>query len=319
MLWQLLLFALGLGLLYLGAEWLIRGAVSLAIKYGIRRLVVGITVVALGTSMPEFVVNIFAALSHEDGLALGNVVGSNICNIALILGTSALILPLVVSPGTLRKEYVIMMAVMGLFYLMALDGVISRMDGLILVAGLIAFMIFLVIDSKRHARKRSPDEISEFERKDMVSSNWKKATLVIGGMILLTVGAQLMVFSAMKIAAWWGVSSMVVGLTVVAIGTSLPELAASIVSVLKEDPDMSMGNVLGSNLLNVLFVIGLVALIRPLSVETESLRVHFPVMLGFGVLLLPLAWTSYCITRFEGGVLLTGFVAYMVYLVFPYV
>ncbi len=319
MLWQLLLFAIGLGLLYLGAEWLIRGAASLALKYGIRRLVVGITVVALGTSMPEFVVNIFAALSHEDGLALGNVVGSNICNIALILGTSALILPLVVSPGTLRKEYVIMMAVMGLFYLMALDGVISQMDGLILVAGLIAFMVFLVIDGKRHARKRNPDEISDFERKDMVSSNWKKATLVIGGIILLTVGARLMVLSAMEIADWWGVSSVVVGLTVVAIGTSLPELAASLVSVFKEDPDMSMGNVLGSNLLNVLFVIGLVALIRPLSVETESLRVHFPVMLGFGVLLLPLAWTSYRITRFEGGVLLTGFVAYMLYLVFPYV
>ncbi len=319
MLWQLLLFAIGLGLLYLGAEWLIRGAASLALKYGIRRLVVGITVVALGTSMPEFVVNIFAALSHEDGLALGNVVGSNICNIALILGTSALILPLVVSPGTLRKEYAIMMAVMGLFYLMALDGVISQMDGLILVAGLIAFMVFLVIDGKRHARKRNPDEISDFERKDMVSSNWKKATLVIGGIILLTVGARLMVLSAMEIADWWGVSSVVVGLTVVAIGTSLPELAASLVSVFKEDPDMSMGNVLGSNLLNVLFVIGLVALIRPLSVETESLRVHFPVMLGFGVLLLPLAWTSYCITRLEGGVLLTGFVAYMLYLVFPYV
>ncbi len=319
MLWQLLLFAVGLGLLYLGAEWLIRGAASLALKYGIRRLVVGITVVALGTSMPEFVVNIFAALSHEDGLALGNVVGSNICNIALILGTSALILPLVVSPGTLRKEYSIMMAVMGLFYLMALDGVISQMDGLILVAGLIAFMVFLVIDGKRHARKRNPDEISDFERKDMVSSNWKKATLVIGGIILLTVGARLMVLSAMEIADWWGVSSVVVGLTVVAIGTSLPELAASLVSVLKEDPDMSMGNVVGSNLLNVLFVIGLVALIRPLSVETESLRVHFPVMLGFGVLLLPLAWTSYCITRLEGGVLLTGFVAYMLYLVFPYV
>ncbi len=319
MLWQLLLFAIGLGLLYLGAEWLIRGAASLALKYGIRRLVVGITVVALGTSMPEFVVNIFAALSHEDGLALGNVVGSNICNIALILGTSALILPLVVSPGTLRKEYSIMMAVMGLFYLMALDGVISQMDGLILVAGLIAFMVFLVIDGKRHARKRNPDEISDFERKDMVSSNWKKATLVIGGIILLTVGARLMVLSAMEIADWWGVSSVVVGLTVVAIGTSLPELAASLVSVFKEDPDMSMGNVLGSNLLNVLFVIGLVALIRPLSVETESLRVHFPVMLGFGVLLLPLAWTSYCITRLEGGVLLTGFVAYMLYLVFPYV
>ena len=319
MLLQLLLFAVGLGLLYLGAEWLIRGAASLALKYGIRRLVVGITVVALGTSMPEFVVNIFAALSHEDGLALGNIVGSNICNIALILGISALILPLVVSPGTLGKEYTIMMAAMGVFYLMALDGVISQVDGLILVVGLIAFLAFLVIDSKRHAPQVNHDEIPDFERKDLASSNSKKAALVIGGMALLALGAHLMVRSAVEIAGWLGVSSVVIGLTVVAVGTSLPELAASLVSVLKEDPDMSMGNVLGSNLLNVLFVIGLIAVIRPLSVETESLEIHFPVMLGFGVLLLPMAWTSYCITRFEGGVLLTGFAAYMLYLMFPYV
>ena len=319
MVWQLLIFAGGLGLLYLGAEWLIRGAASLALKYGIRRLVVGITVVALGTSMPEFVVNFFAALSHEDGLALGNIVGSNICNIALILGISALILPLVVSPGTLGKEYTIMMAAMGTFYLMALDGVISQIDGLILMAGLIAFLTFLVIDCKRHAPQVNHDEIPDFERKDLASSNSKKAVLVIGGMALLTLGARLMVHSAVEIAGWLGVSSVVIGLTVVAIGTSLPELAASLVSVLKEDPDMSMGNVLGSNLLNVLFVIGLIAIIRPLSVETESLKNHFPVMLGFGVLLLPMAWTNYSISRFEGGVLLTGFAAYMLYLMFPYV
>lgn len=319
MLWHLLIFAVGLGLLYLGAEWLIRGAVSLALKYGIRRLIIGITVVALGTSMPEFVVNAFAAFSHEDGLALGNIVGSNICNIALILGSSALILPLVVSPGTLRKEYAIMMASMFLFYLMALDGVISQVDGLILIACLIAFMIFLVFDCKRHPRKVNHDEISDFERKDLASSAWKKVFLLLGGVLLLAVGARLMVHSAVEIAGWLGVSSVVIGLTVVAIGTSLPELAASLVSVLKNDPDMSMGNVLGSNLLNVLFVIGLVSVIRPLAVDPEALTIHFPVMLGFGVLLLPLAWTSYQITRFEGGVLLTGFVAYMLYLVFPYV
>lgn len=319
MLWQLLIFAVGLGLLYLGAEWLIRGAASLALRYGIRRLVVGITVVALGTSMPEFVVNFLAALSNEDGLALGNVIGSNICNIALILGTSALILPLVVSPNTLRKEYSIMMIVMVLFYLMALDGVISQLDGLMLVSGLVAFMVFLVIDCKRHAQQINTEELPDFERKDLSASVWKKATLLIGGMIFLTVGARLMVGSATSIATWLGISSVVIGLTVVAIGTSLPELAASLVSAFKNDPDMSMGNVLGSNLLNVLFVIGLVSLVHPLTVEPESITVHFPIMLGFGALLLPLAWTSYRITRLEGGVLLTGFVGYLVYLVFPYV
>ncbi|MFQ5569128.1 MAG: calcium/sodium antiporter [Rhodothermales bacterium] len=319
MLWQLLIFAVGLGVLFLGAEWLVRGAATLALKYGIRRLVVGITVVALGTSMPEFVVNFFAALTHEDGIALGNIIGSNICNIALILGTSALILPLVVAPGTLRKEYSIMMAAMVAFYLLALDGKISQWDGLLLVGGLVAFMVFLVIDCKRHAQRVNPEDIPEFERRDLAATTGKKVMLLLGGMVLLAGGARLMVYSAVNIASWLGVSSVVIGLTVVAIGTSLPELAASLVSAMKKDPDMSMGNVLGSNLLNVLFVIGLVSLFRPLTVEPEALSIHFPVMLGFGVLLLPLAWTSYRITRWEGGVLLTGFVGYLVYLVFPYV
>ena len=319
MLLQLLLFAVGLGVLYLGAEWLVRGAVSLAIRYGIRRLVIGVTVIGLGTSMPEFVVNFFAALSHEDGLALGNIVGSNICNIALILGTSALILPLIVSPSTLRKEYTIMMASMGVFYMMALDGVISQGDGVLLVLGLLAFMAFLIIDSKRHTLEVDQDEIPDFERQALSTSRLKKVILVIGGIALLALGARLMVVSAVAIAHWLGASSVVIGLTVVAIGTSLPELAASLVSVLKKEQDMSIGGVLGSNLLNILFVIGIISSIQPLTVETESLGVHFPVMLGFGVLLLPLAWTSYRITRFEGGVLLTGFAAYMLYLMFPYV
>ena len=290
MVWQLLIFAVGLGLLYLGAEWLIRGAASLALKYGIRRLVVGITVVALGTSMPEFVVNFFAALSQQDGIALGNVVGSNICNIALILGASALILPLTVARNTLRKEYPIMMAVMVAFYLMALDGVISQIDGILLLVGLAGFLVYLIIDCKRNAQQIVPEEIPDLERQDLSSPALKKVALLIGGMVLLAGGARLMVHAAVNIAEALGVSSVVIGLTVVAIGTSLPELAASLVSALKKDPDMSMGNVLGSNMLNVLFVIGLVSMVHPLSVETESLTIHFPVMLGFGVLLLPLAW-----------------------------
>lgn len=320
MLWQLLIFAVGLGLLYWGAEWLVRGAASLALQYGIRRLVVGITVVALGTSMPEFVVNFFAAIEQEDSLALGNIVGSNICNIALILGASSLILPMAVAPGTLRKEYPIMMLVMGLFYVLSLDGVISQFDGFLLVLGLIAFLVFIVIDCKRHARKiATSDDVPEMERQDVGLSTWKKLGLVAGGVIFLAVGARMMVSAAVFFADMLGINPVVIGLTVVAIGTSLPELAASVVSALKQDPDMSMGNVLGSNLLNVLFVVGLVAMIQPLKVDTEAITLHFPVMLGFGVLLLPLAWTSYRITRLEGSVLLAAFVGYLIYIVMPYV
>ena len=319
MITDFLIFTVGLVVLYFGADWLIRGAASLALRFGIRPLVVGLTVIALGTSMPEFLVNFFAALSQQEALALGNIIGSNVCNIALILGLSSLVYPMSVSKGTLRKEYPIMMGVMLLFYLLALDGVISRIDGAVLVAGLFAFLLFVVFDARRSGVSPAVEQINEAGQEAILLRPWKKAAYLIGGILMLSLGARLMVDGATSIASNMGISPTVVGLTVVAIGTSLPELAASLVCAIKKEADMSVGNVLGSNLLNVLFVVGLVALIQPLHVDQESLDVHFPVMLSFGVLLLPLAWTQYRITRLEGGVLLTGFVGYLAYLVSPYV
>ncbi len=322
MLLQSLIFCAGLTALYYGAEWLIKGATSLALRFGIRRLVVGLTVVALGTSMPEFLVNFFAAVSDEDALALGNIVGSNIANIALILGMSALIYPLAVQPTTLRKEYPMMILVMGVFYGMSLDGRISQIDGLILVLGLISFFIYLVLDSRTaDSRRQVEEELRAFENGEMsgrIYPVWQKVLFLLGGMIGLSLGARLMVTSAVNIADLLGISHVVVGLTVVAVGTSLPELAASVMCAVRKEPDLSVGNILGSNLLNVLFVVGLVALIRPLAVDQESIKIHFPVMLGFGLLLYPLARTNYSISRLEGGILIAGFVAYMVYLAWPY-
>lgn len=211
-----------------------------------------------------------------------------------------------------------MMAVMVLFYLVALDGVISKIDGIILVLGLVLFMVYLVVDGKRHARKVADGEADPAETPSVLMPVWKKVAFLIGGIAFLAVGARLMVYSAVNIAESLGVEPVVVGLTIVAIGTSLPELAASLVSAVKQEADMSIGNVLGSNLLNVLFVVGLVAIIRPLQVDAQSLSVHFPVMLGFSALLLPVAWTSYRISRFEGGLLLGSFAGYIVYLVLPY-
>lgn len=318
MLLQSLVFLAGLGILYVGAEWLVKSAASLALRYGIRPMVVGLTVVALGTSMPEFVVNFFAALSNEDSLALGNIVGSNICNIALILGTSALVLPLAVTSGTLRKEYPIMMMVMVFFYVIALDGVINKLDGLMLVGGLVAFLIFVVLDARRYARRSALEGVANVEGDEVTSSPGKKVLYLIGGIVLLAVGARLMVYAAIQMAEGLGIDPVVVGLTVVAIGTSLPELAASVVSALRSEADLSVGNVLGSNLLNVLFVVGMVAMVTPIQVDPEALTLHFPVMLGFGALLLPIMWTQYRISRTEGGILLAGFVGYLAYLVFPY-
>ena len=302
-------------MLYFGAEWLVRGASSIALKYGIRPLVVGLTIVALGTSMPEFVINFFAALQNEDSLALGNIVGSNICNIALILGTTALVLPMVVKPNTLRKEYPIMMGVMTLFYVLAWDGTITKWDGLILVTGLIAFLIFLVLDARRY----TPGNLLEEVPQESESINTrKKALYLLIGVILLAIGAHLMVNAAVVVAIYYGIEPGIVGLTVMALGSSLPELAASLVSALKDEADLSIGNILGSNLLNVLFVVGLVSLIKPLHIDSMSLDIHFPIMLAFGALLFPLAWTGYRITRMEGGILLASFCGYMVYLFLPY-
>jgi cation:H+ antiporter len=313
------IFSIGLVVLYFGADWLIRGAASLALRFGIRPLVVGLTVIALGTSMPEFLVNFFAAVTEQEGIALGNIVGSNICNIALILGLSSVVYPMTVAKGTLRKEYPIMMAVMLLFYLLSLDGIISHLDGVLLVIGLFGFLMFLVFDARGQGVTATVEQIGESSQDAIAMSPWKKTAYLAGGIVMLSVGARLMVSGATSIAEQMGIDPVVVGLTVVAIGTSLPELAASLVCAIKKEADMSVGNVLGSNLLNVLFVVGLVALIQPLHVDATSLKVHFPVMLAFGVLLLPLAWTRYQITRLEGGVLLTGFVGYLVYLVAPYV
>lgn len=309
-----LLFLVGIGLLYLGAEWLVRGAASIALQYGIRPLVVGLTVVALGTSMPEFVTNFLAALENEDSLALGNIVGSNIANIALILGATTLVLPIAVTPNTLRKEYPIMMIVMTLFYALAWDGLISQTDGLILVFGLILFLIFLVLDARRHAQTEVLEELDAAEEAQILSLP-KKILFLAGGMIGLGVGARLMVTSAIEVAEMYNIDPAIVGLTVMAFGTSLPELAASMVSAVKEESDISMGNILGSNLLNVLFVVGTISLIHPLSVDPPSISIHFPVMLGFAALLFPLAWTGYEITRMEGIFMLVGFLGYMAFLV----
>ena len=319
MLWYAFLFLIGLAILYLGAEWLIKAATQMALHYGIRPLVVGLTIVALGTSLPEFFINFFAAFTGEHDLALGNIIGSNICNIALILGSSAMILPLVVQPQMLSKEYPLMMGAMGLFYVVALDGRIGQWDGVLMVACLLGVMSFLFIDAKRHPESPLAEMDAEPDDADDLRSPWMKTVYTVAGMAFLAGGAHLMVRGAANIATLLGIDHVVVGLTIVAIGTSLPELAASMVGVVRQEADLSVGNVLGSNILNVLFVVGAIAMIRPMDVHPTSLDIHLPVMLGFGALVFPLAWTQHCITRWEGGILFAGFLGYMTYLVFPYV
>lgn len=319
MLLHALLFLVGIGLLYLGAEGLIQGASSLALRYGIRPGLIGLTVVALGTSMPEFLVNLFAVFSSESSLALGNIVGSNISNVALILGCSALIVPLTVTPQILRREYPVMLGVMVLFYVCALDGWIGTADGLIMVGLLLLMGAYLLYDTRR-ARSSALLEEMEPPPKDVRTALpvWKKTGYLLGGSVALGVGAHFMVQSAKWTAHQMGIDPMVIGLTILAVGTSLPELAASLVSALREEADLSVGNVMGSNLLNVLFVVGTISIFDPLEVGDQALRVDFPVMIGFCALLFPIIWYDYRITRWRGALLLAGFAGYMTYLLFPY-
>ena len=314
-----ILFFVGLLILYFGAEGLVQGASSIALQYGIKPVVVGLTVVALGTSMPEFLVNLFAVIAGESPLALGNIIGSNISNIALILGCSALILPLTVTPEILQREYPIMFAVMVLFYLTALDGIIGPLDGIIMVILLIGLGGFLLYETHQSSTAAVIDQIEgDLEAADPKMSGLMKTLYLLGGMIGLALGAHLMVDSAVEIAHYLGIATGIIGLTAVAIGTSLPELAASMVSAAKSETDMSVGNVMGSNMLNVLFVVGIISIFEPLEVEQRSILIDFPVMLGFCALLLPIVWSNYRISRLGGIVLLLGFLSYMTYLMLPY-
>mgnify|MGYP000149627104 FL=1 len=309
------LFFLGLLVLYLGAEGLIQGASSIALQYGIRPVIIGLTVVAIGTSMPEFLVNFFALLSGESTLAIGNIIGSNISNVALILGACAVTLPLTVTPEVLRREYPVMLGVVVLFYICALDGLIGMWDGLLMVLLLLGLGVYVFYDARRTTTATILESMEgELDSADPALSTTAKSIYIFGGMGGLALGAHLMVDNAISIADLMGIDHVVIGLTVVAIGTSLPELAASMVGTLKQEAGMTVGNVMGSNLLNVLFVVGTLSIAEPIPVDAETLRVHFPVMLGFCALIVPLTWTDHEISRLEGAFMVTCFVGYMVYL-----
>lgn len=309
------LFFLGLLVLYLGAEGLVQGASSIALQYGIRPVIVGLTVVALGTSMPEFLVNFFALLSGESTLAIGNIIGSNISNVALILGACAMTLPLAVAPEVLKREYPVMLGVMVLFYVCALDGVIGTWDGVLMVLILLGLGAYVFYDARRTTTATILESMEgEVDSTDSELSTTAKSVYVLGGMGGLALGAHLMVDNAVAIADLMGIDHVVIGLTVVAIGTSLPELAASMVGTLKQEAGMTVGNVMGSNLLNVLFVVGTLSIAEPIAVAPNTLRLHFPVMLGFCALVVPLTWTDHEISRGEGALMVACFAGYMVYL-----
>ncbi len=315
------LIILGLVLLTLGGESLVRGAARLATLAGISPLVVGLTVVAFGTSAPELAVSIQASFTGKTDLAVGNVVGSNIFNVLFILGASALISPLVVSSQLVRFDVPLMIGVSVLMLIMGLDGTISRIDGLILFAGLIAYTAWLIRQSRRENAKVQAEYAEEFGEPPAstvtVGQIVMQVVFIAAGLGLLSLGAHWLVEGAVTIARLAGMSELLIGLTIVAAGTSLPEVAASIMATIRGQRDIAVGNVVGSNIFNIMSVLALSAAISPhgVAVSQEALQFDIPVMIAVAFACLPIFFTGHRIDRWEGGLFLGYYVAYTSYLV----
>lgn len=315
-----LFLALGLVLLVGGAELLVRGASRLALRCGISPLVIGLTVVAFGTSTPELAVSAQSGLAGQSGMALGNIVGSNVFNVLVVLGLSALITPLVVHRRLIRVDVPLLCAVSVLLWLLALDGRIGVADGLTLAGGVIAYTVFAIRQVRREAPSVHDEYAREFGSHNLgprISRLPTQVGLIGGGLTLLVIGSQWLVASAVLIAQAFDVSEVIIGLTIVAAGTSLPELATSAVAALRGERDIAVGNAIGSSLFNILAVAGFAALVTPgaLVVSDALIRVDIPIMIAVAMLCVPVFSTGHTVSRWEGGVFLSSYGAYMTYLV----
>lgn len=320
-------FIAGLVLLVAGAELLVRGASKLALAFGLSPLVIGLTVVAFGTSAPEIAISVGAALEGRADVAVGNVVGSNIFNVLFILGVSALIVPLAVARQLIRQEVPVMLGTSLLLLVLILDRSLDRLDGALLTLLTAAYLAFLVIQSRRGSDTGGAEptvDPAEGHRSDAAPRTAARSArlpmqlaLVIAGLVALVFGAQLLVDAAVTFARALGVSELVIGLTIVAAGTSLPEVAASITAALRGERDMAVGNVIGSNILNILACLGLASLVAPapLAIAPSVLNFDIWVMLAAALACLPVLITGREIARWEGAIFVGYYCAYASYLI----
>ncbi|MBV7315623.1 calcium/sodium antiporter [Shewanella sp. NIFS-20-20] len=296
----------GFIILTIGAEAMVRGASAVALRLGITPLVIGLTIVAFGTSAPELAVSVKSALAGNSGIALGNVIGSNIANIGLILALTALIRPIKVQSQMVKRDIPLMIAASLLFWVLLLDGELSRLDGALLLGLLFAYLGYSYIDSKNSNEEVDLDTSPQ--------APWLSALLIIAGIAMLIGGGILFVDGAVALARNFGISEVIIGLTVVAIGTSMPELVTSMLAAIKGQSDIAIGNVVGSNLFNVLGILGITAIVHPVSAAgLQSL--DFIVMLALAAALLPFAYTGLRVGRREGAILLVSYLGYMAYLI----
>lgn len=315
-LYALILFCLiGFVLLYFGAEWLVKGSSTLARSLGMSPIVIGLTVVAFGTSAPELVVSLISSIQGKSMIAVGNVVGSNICNVLLILGLSALVAPLTVARQVVRLEVPIMIVVSGLLVVFSLNGILSRWEGALLFGGALVYTFWTVRRSRREGPGMAAAE--DPPAKSGQPGRAGQALMIVGGLGLLGLGSKWLVDGAVATARFFGVSDLVIGLTVVAVGTSLPELATSVLASIRGQRDIAVGNVVGSNLFNILVVLGLTAVVAPsgIPVPKSALTFDLAVMTVVSFACLPIFFTGHRIDRWEGGLFLGYYLAYLLFIV----
>lgn len=309
----------GLVLLVCGGEVLVRGASALAAVARISPLLIGLTVVAFGTSAPELAVTVQASYAGQSDLAVGNVVGSNIMNVLFILGLSAVITPLVISSQLIRRDVPLMIAASVVMLLLGLDGKFGRWDGILLIAGLIAYLVWSIRQSRKEtlAVQQAFCQEAAAVRSTSFRSVFLHLALILLGLVLLTVGSRLLVDGSSSIARLLGIAELLIGLTIVALGTSLPEVVTSVVASIRGERDIAAGNVVGSNMFNILGVLGLASLTagEPIPVSPAALRFDIPVMIAVAVACLPIFLTGSLIARWEGVLFVAYYLAYMTYLI----
>jgi cation:H+ antiporter len=318
MLIHALFFILGLATLVAGAEALVRGASKLALSLGVSPLVVGLTVVAFGTSAPEMAVSVGASLGGKPDLAVGNVIGSNIANILLILGISAVVAPLLVAEQIIRQEVPVMIGASVLMVVMALDGTVSRVEAAVLFLLVVAYTVFLIRQSRRASAETADEYAAEMPPDARWDRHWVvQVLLIVIGLIALVTGAHWLVESAVAVARVLGISDLVIGLTVVAVGTSMPEIATSLVAALRGERDIAVGNVIGSNVFNIFAVLGVTGLVSAGGIPVPEAARNFDlwVMLAVAFACLPIMLTGREIARWEGVVFLGYYAAYTTWLI----
>jgi cation:H+ antiporter len=298
--------------LYFGASWLVKGSSSLAIKAGVSPLIAGLTVVAFGTSSPELVVSVNAALSGHGTIAIGNVIGSNLFNICIILGISAVIAPLKIKMQLLKIDIPVLIITTIVFMLFFADRNISRLEGGILLVGIILYTTMNILLARREKDKEVIDEFNETISNGKIKWYWSAGMIVLGIGVLVA-GSEILVKGAVDIARSLGVGDTIIGLTIIAAGTSIPELASSVVATIKKEYDIAIGNVIGSNIFNILGIIGISSIINPLSAIAIS-NIDLYIMLGVSLLLLPFFRTNYTLKRDEGIFMIGLYLMYLYYL-----